>query len=241
VQGGKILEVPSQSAASARTPRRLLTVFCALVCCLAAAGCAAKVNGKGTHGSPTGSPASNSRSRSGTPTPTSTPPAKPIVWTHVVDPQSGIRFSMPGKAKVTTKPATAASGARRLYSVTVAQRFAVSVAIVEATAGRPFTAAALDGIATALRTQLTKTGVKDARILERRPATKGAVSELDFRLQFTAVDKKVGKSIWFVHAATDGDVLVLVQSIAFTPKPNAKLEKIIRAYQKQVATSLRLP
>lgn len=205
-------------------------VAAVLVSVGALCGCSVTTAGHGHAVSATparsGSPASSTTSSAGE------------SWIATVDPETGIRFALPGVAREQTQT-DVVDGQRiekRIYLVEMSDDVGVAATV----ANESVVFGDLDSIPVELVAQFRSAGSTDIAVLERRHAQVQGHSALDFRISFTPLDHTKGKSMWFVRAIDDDTSLVMLQTIAFPPRGVTGYETKARALQAKLIASLRL-
>jgi hypothetical protein len=211
----------------------LLSRVALLVSVGALCGCSVTTAGHGHAVSATparsGSPASSTTSSAGE------------SWIATVDPETGIRFALPGVAREQTQT-DVVGGQRiekRIYLVEMSDDVGVAATVANG-ATETVVFGDLDSIPVELVAQFRGAGSTDIAVLERRHAEVQGHSALDFRISFTPLDHTKGKSMWFVRAIDDDTSLVMLQTIAFPPRGVTGYEAKARAMQAKLIASLRL-
>ncbi|HEY2984998.1 MAG TPA: hypothetical protein VGJ38_12655 [Jatrophihabitantaceae bacterium] len=158
-----------------------------------------------------------------------------------VDPETGIRFALPGVAREQTQT-DVVDGKRiekRIYLVEMSDEVGVAATVANG-ATETVVFGDLDSIPVELVAQFRGAGSTDIAVLERRHVQVQGHSALDFRISFTPLDHTKGKSMWFVRAIDDDTSLVMLQTIAFPPLGVTGYEAKARALQAELVASLTL-
>jgi len=226
---------PTGAPRVSRLPFRLgwLSRIALLVSVAALCGCSVTTAGHGHAVSATparsAAPASSTASSGGEP------------WVATVDPETGIRFALPGVAREQTQT-DVVDGKRiekRIYLVEMSDEVGVAATVANG-ATETVVFGDLDSIPVELVAQFRGAGSTDIAVLERRHVQVQGHSALDFRISFTPLDHTKGKSMWFVRAIDDDTSLVMLQTIAFPPLGVTGYEAKARALQAELVASLTL-
>ena len=198
-------------------------------------GCSAAVTGVGSPG----------RSTTATgPNPTATSGLGASGWVRYSDQSTGISYLMPPGVALSTRPttnATGVTGEQRLRQTSIDGGVEVGVGIVEFP-GIVYSQADLAAYPRAMTSEFQAVGSTDFAITELHTLSDQGHAAIQFRISFTPLDRKPGKSIWLVRAIAVGDALVLVQTIAF-PQPSQETVYLTRcrAFQAALLAGLKLP